>query len=211
MKEQPSPTGTRCPECGQGQLLSLSRTEDFDFDLGDETVNVHAENVPVQKCDKCGEVMSGPAAAKVRHEALCHAVGLLTPSEIRALRDNFGWSQQYLADLTDFGVATVSRWERGRLLQNRSADKVLQALRDCPAFREYLERLLALKSGKEEAVEREKPPQLAAYCDATLSMEGAEQLVRMSEDASCLVHAGEDLPIADKAALLRKAASLQRS
>jgi putative zinc finger/helix-turn-helix YgiT family protein len=150
MKEQLPATGTKCPECGQGQLIPFIRTEEFDFDLGDETVKVRAENVPVQKCDKCGEVMSGPAAAKVRHEAICRAAGLLTPSEIKGIREKFGWSQQHLADLTDIGIATVSRWERGRLLQNRSNNKILQAIRDCPSFREYLEGLLAAKMKKQE-------------------------------------------------------------
>jgi DNA-binding transcriptional regulator YiaG len=93
--------------------------------------------------------MSGPAAAKVRHEALCRATGLLTPAEIKAIREQFGWSQEHLADLTDFGVATISRWERGRLLQNRSNNKFLQAIRDCSPFREYLEGLLAPKTGNE--------------------------------------------------------------
>jgi putative zinc finger/helix-turn-helix YgiT family protein len=150
MKEQLLPTGTKCPECGQGQLLAFSRTEEFDFDLGDETVKVRAENVPVEKCDKCGAVMSGPAAARVRHEAVCRAAGLLTPSEIKAIREQFGWSQKELADLTGCGVATVSRWERGRLLQNRSSNKVLQAIRDCPPFREYLEELLAPRAREPE-------------------------------------------------------------
>ena len=50
----------------------------------------------------------------------------------------------------------------------------------------------------------EQLPSLAAYRDDTLSTEAAEELVRMSEDASLPTHAGEDLPRADKAALLRK-------
>jgi putative zinc finger/helix-turn-helix YgiT family protein len=147
-------TGPRCPECGQGQLIALTRTEQFDFDLGDETVKVRAENVPVQQCDKCGEVISGPVAATMRHEAICRAAGLLTPAEIKGIREKFGWSQQNLADLAGFGVATVSRWERGRLLQNRSSNKTLLALRDCPPFRKYLEGARAgkLDMGKVAAV-----------------------------------------------------------
>src|ERR1700682_2903552 len=120
--------GPKCPECERGQLLPFTRDEEFDYDLGEETIKVIARDVPVERCDACGMIASGPAAAKVRHEAVWRAVGLMTPSEITAFRDQFGWSQQYLADLTDFGVATVSRWERGRLLQNRSANKVLQAI-----------------------------------------------------------------------------------
>lgn len=151
MKEQALATGVKCPECGQGQLLSFHQDEEFDFDLGNETVKVHAENVPVEKCDTCGEEMSGPAAAKVRHEAICRAADLLPPSEIKAVRESFGWSQQYLADLTGLGIATVSRLERGRHLQNRANNNVLLALRDCPAFREYLERLLTSKTAKPES------------------------------------------------------------
>ncbi len=64
---------------------------------------------------------------------------------------------------------------------------------------------------KEEAVEHEKLPLLAAYRDTTLSVEAAEQLVRMSEDASYPAYTGEDLPAADETALLRKAAQLQTS
>lgn len=154
--------GAKCPECGKGRLVAFARTEEFDFNLGDETVKVRVENVPVEKCDSCGEVMSGPAAAKVRHEAICRAAGFLTPSEIKGLREQFGWSQQDLADLTNFGVATVSRWERGRLLQNRSNNKVLVAIRDCPPFREYLEGLLASNAAKHErGTESESGPPTA--------------------------------------------------
>jgi DNA-binding transcriptional regulator YiaG len=70
---------------------------------------------------------------------ICRAAGLLTPAEIKGIREKFGWSQQNLADLAAFGVATVSRWEPGRLLQNKSSNKSLLALRDCPPFRKYLE------------------------------------------------------------------------
>ncbi len=143
-------TGPKCPECEGGRLVPFTRDEELDYDLGDETIKVLAREVPVERCDSCGMIASGPAAAKVRHEALCRAAGLLTPSEIKGLRDKFGWSQQDLADLTDFGIATVSRWERGRLLPNRSNNKVVQAIRDCPPFREYLERLLAAKTRKQE-------------------------------------------------------------
>ncbi len=143
-------TGPKCLECERGRLVPFTRDEELDYDLGEETIKVITRDVPVERCDSCGMIASGPAAAKVRHEALCRAAGLLTPSEIKGLRERFGWSQQYLADLTDFGVATISRWERGRLLPNRSNNKVLQAIRDCPPFREYLDGLLAAKSRKQE-------------------------------------------------------------
>lgn len=63
-----------CPECACGRLVAFVRNEEFDFDLGSDTVKVRAENVPVKKCDFCGVVMSGPAAATVRQAAVCRAV-----------------------------------------------------------------------------------------------------------------------------------------
>jgi len=63
---------------------------------------------------------------------------------------------------------------------------------------------------KEEAMNTKELPLLAAYCDDKLSMEAAEQLVHMAEDTSIPVHAGEDLPKADRAALLRKAGLPQK-
>ena len=63
---------------------------------------------------------------------------------------------------------------------------------------------------KEGAIPDEQLPLLAAYRDDRLSTEAAEELVRLSEDASIPAHTGEDLPRADKAALLRKARVTQR-
>lgn len=45
---------------------------------------------------------------------------------------------------------------------------------------------------------------LVAYRDDQLSVEAAEQLVRLSEDLTIQGQTGEELPMADKAALLRK-------
>jgi putative zinc finger/helix-turn-helix YgiT family protein len=145
MTAHPS-VGPKCPECENGHLVSFTRDEEFEYDLGDETIKVTARDVPVERCDSCGMIASGPDAAKLRHEAVCRASELLTPSEIKAIRETFGWSQQHLADLTGLGIATISRCERGRLLQNRSTNKVLQAIRDCAPFREYLEELLASRT-----------------------------------------------------------------
>jgi putative zinc finger/helix-turn-helix YgiT family protein len=145
----PESTSEMCPECHKGQLVSHSRTEEFDFDLGDKKIRVCAENVPYQVCDNCKEEMVGSEAVRIRHDAICRAAGYLSPAEYREVRESFGWSQQYLADLTGYGVATVSRAERGRLLPNLSYDITLRAIRDCPAYRANLERLLASRAQRQ--------------------------------------------------------------
>src|SRR6266404_3364146 len=46
---------------------------------------------------------------------------------------------------------------------------------------------------EEEAVNEERIPLLVAYADAALSIEAAEELVRLSEDATIAIAVGEDL------------------
>jgi hypothetical protein len=64
---------------------------------------------------------------------------------------------------------------------------------------------------KEEVMKKKKLPLLIAHRDRTLSVEAAEQLVRMSEDQSLPVHEGRDLPTANRAALLKKAARKKKA
>jgi hypothetical protein len=47
---------------------------------------------------------------------------------------------------------------------------------------------------------------LPAFWDDNLSVAAAKELVQLAKDASVPVHSGADLPLADKAALLKKAA-----
>jgi putative zinc finger/helix-turn-helix YgiT family protein len=118
----------RCPTCGRGHMWPETITEQFDYEADGERVKVTAEGVPVRTCDnpECRERLSGPEAARIRHEAICRALGLLTPSEIQAIRERLGPSREKFARLTGIGTATLSRWERGRLLQNRAMDNLLR-------------------------------------------------------------------------------------
>ena len=36
MAEDVTPNGLKCPECGKGELVTQTRTEEFDFDFGEE-------------------------------------------------------------------------------------------------------------------------------------------------------------------------------
>lgn len=90
--------------------------------------HIKAKSVPVMVCSDCGETFYGPAAEQAHHRSICQALGLLSPDEIRAIRDRFGESQEAFAQRTGIGVATLSRWERGRLIQTRALDNYLRLL-----------------------------------------------------------------------------------
>jgi putative zinc finger/helix-turn-helix YgiT family protein len=130
-----------CPACGRQPLERRYIRDEFDYGPETERVRVVAEAVPVLACPACGEIFYGPEAEQAHHRAICKALGLLTPEQIRGVRERLGLSQGEFARLTGIGVATLSRWEQGRLMQTRSLDRYLRLLDAIPAAVRVLERL----------------------------------------------------------------------
>jgi putative zinc finger/helix-turn-helix YgiT family protein len=87
------------------------------------------------RCATCGHeqrtIEQRDAAERLALAQLREAHGLLTPREIRQLREALGLTSAQLADVcygTPRGI--VAGWEKGRYLQNREADALLRSLRD---------------------------------------------------------------------------------
>ena len=118
-----------CPNCGHTPLREETVVDRFEYRPdGEEPVTIEVRDVPVEVCPKCGEKYFGPAAARVQHAAVCRTLGLLTPEEIQTIRERFGPTQAEFARLTGIAEATISRWERGRILPNRAMDRYLRLL-----------------------------------------------------------------------------------
>jgi putative zinc finger/helix-turn-helix YgiT family protein len=64
--------------------------------------------------------------------------GLLSPEEIRQYRTALGLKQQELADLLGVAVSTLSRWETGAQIQQRSLDRFLRSFFKLPELRRSL-------------------------------------------------------------------------
>ena len=133
-------TNETCPACGVGHLVAERTTSSFDYEHEGATLKIHVEDVPVRRCTRCTEVFSGPEASRLEHDAICRAVGMLTPTEIRRVRERFSASQADFSCLTGIGEATLSRWERGRLIQNKAMDLYLRLLESDPENVERLRR-----------------------------------------------------------------------
>jgi putative zinc finger/helix-turn-helix YgiT family protein len=91
------------------------------------------------RCEKCGHeqrtIEQRDAAEKSAIEQIRAKHELLTPREIRQLREELGLTSAQLADVcygTPRGI--VAGWEKGRYLQNREADALLRSLRDPEVF-----------------------------------------------------------------------------
>ncbi len=106
------------------------------------------------RCEKCGHeqrtIEQRDAAEKSATEQIRAANGLLSPKEIRQLREELGLTSAQLADVcygTPRGI--VAGWEKGRYLQNRDADALLRSLRDPEVFEYRVGRAGVVPAGRE--------------------------------------------------------------
>jgi putative zinc finger/helix-turn-helix YgiT family protein len=130
-----------CPNCGEESLHSTFTDETFEHEAEDaKTLTVHAKDVPIEACRHCGKIFVNKDSLRVRHEHVCKTLGLLTPAEIKAIRQRHRLSQAEFAEITGLSEASISRWERGRLLQNRGHNTYLRNLKKDPELVEKLRR-----------------------------------------------------------------------
>ena len=87
------------------------------------------------ECDHCGDaqytVEQRDQAEQRAVESIRTTYGLMTPREIRRLRESLGLTPEQFGHLlygTPRGV--VEGWERGRYLQNQDADALMRSLTD---------------------------------------------------------------------------------
>ena len=137
---------TRCDVCGAISVQTELIRDPFIYGSGADAVELTAD-VRVHTCSACGDSYTDDEADVVYDEAVCRHLGILTPAEIRAMREGYGLTRAEFAQLTGFGKATLGRWERGEVTQNRSADRYLRLLHD----RDVMRRLRALEEPMDSA------------------------------------------------------------
>jgi putative zinc finger/helix-turn-helix YgiT family protein len=117
----------KCTECGSSKLTISQEECRFPYGKGTEAVELSAV-VEVEKCGDCGFSCMGPAAERACHEAICAHLGVMNPSQIKGLREYHGLKQAEFSKITGLGEATLSRWERGIVIQNKAYDHYLYLL-----------------------------------------------------------------------------------
>lgn len=127
-----------CVNCGKEvKTRVIKKTEEFI--VYGEPIEIEA-NVLV--CEKCGNELFDE---KLDEESLQKAYSayrekhkLLSPEEIKAIREQYGLSQRSFAKLLNWGDKTIFRYENGSL-QDKVHDSFLKFLRNPENMKEYLE------------------------------------------------------------------------
>ena len=120
--------------CGTPGVKTELVRDPFIYGAGDDAVELVVE-IRVHTCARCEMSFTSEDAEIKEHDAVCQHLGLLTPAEILGVRERYGMSRAAFAHCTGLGEATLARWERGEVIQNKANDRYLRLLRDPDIFR----------------------------------------------------------------------------
>ena len=110
-------------------------------------IPIRLESVEMYDCAACGEgVFTPEQAAEVSRRVKSAAreqLNLLSPESIVDIRKRCNLSQEELERLFGLGQKVVVRWEKGRVLQSKTADVLLRLLDRNPAIIEEMRQIHA--------------------------------------------------------------------
>ena len=138
-----------CVQCGAPGVTTMRHQDSFSYGLGADAVKLRT-TIPVRCCGACGFEFVDDEGMLIRHEAVCEHLGVLGPTEVRAIRERYGLTRETFARITGLEEATLDKWENGAEIQGRADDNYLRLLE----FPENLERLRGFKDSRESRVVR---------------------------------------------------------
>lgn len=117
-----------CPLCGSNTLEQ--KGGQFRFDPPDNIPGgtIVIEGATWEACAACGEQILPDELSKAIDAERYRRLGLLTPAEIKKVREKTGLSAVDMAQLLGVGDKTYTRWETGRSLQNKSNDTLIRLI-----------------------------------------------------------------------------------
>lgn len=117
-----------CPLCESKSVDTFQHSDSFEYGSGDAAVTLRVV-LPVRRCKVCDFEFVDHEGEQLQHEAVCRHLGVLTPAEVREVRERYGMTRAAFAEVTGLGEATLGRWETGALIQNRANDTYLRLVR----------------------------------------------------------------------------------
>lgn len=119
----------KCGKCRQRTVALAAVPYAVQIDHDGRKYHVDLPDLVVPKCANCGEIFIDEAADQKISDAFRLQAGLLTPKQIRAGRQDFlGLTQQQFADMLGVAVSTLSRWENGVQIQQKSLDRFMRVV-----------------------------------------------------------------------------------
>ena len=115
-----------CPICGAAALIAKSGEFRFEPPANIPGGIIVIPNSKWEECQTCGEAILPPELLENLDRQRYIRLGLLRPSEIKAIREKAGLTQAQISRILGFGEKSYTRWESGKLLQNKSSDNLIR-------------------------------------------------------------------------------------
>lgn len=134
-------TTLTCEICGRNTSRLVARP----FDSVYNQMPIRLEAVEMYECDRCGESVFTPEQAREVDRqvklAARQRLNLLHPEAIVGIRKRCNLTQEEMEQLFGLGQKVVIRWEKGRVMQSKTADVLLRLLDRNPAIIDELRQI----------------------------------------------------------------------
>lgn len=114
-----------CPQCDSEEVATNWVDDVITWGSGDLESRIPV-SVPVRMCSVCDLQYMDEHGERLRHEAICRHLGVLSPAEIRSIRRGHGMSRSAFAHATGLDEAAIRRWESGIAVQSHDDDRRLR-------------------------------------------------------------------------------------
>ena len=128
-----------CARCGAEAVDTVEHRHTFRYGAGESAADLTVD-LPVRRCRTCGFEFLDRESERIKLEAICDHLGVLSPSGIRGIREGYGMTQAEFAEVTGLGTATLVRWENGSMNHTRAYDRYIRLL-ESPEVMRRLRRL----------------------------------------------------------------------
>ncbi|MFN3202946.1 MAG: type II toxin-antitoxin system MqsA family antitoxin [Bradymonadia bacterium] len=142
-----------CPACGVVGMIREARPDAVEYAHNDK---IHTRNImqPAWWCDTCGEaVLEGEDIAyseDVWKSLKADVHGVLSPTQVKAIREGLGISQRRAGLLLGGGEKAFAKYERGSVLPSQAMSGLLLLLEGHP---ERLRELEGLRTNQHSAAD----------------------------------------------------------
>ncbi len=128
----------KCSNCREKAVREAVVDHSVEVEHDGRAYTVTVKRLKTPKCTNCGLVCPDSETQAAITLAFLVQARLLTGEQIRRDRERLGLTQKQLASAIGIAEATVSRWETGAQIQQRSLDNLLRIFFTFPDVRQAL-------------------------------------------------------------------------
>jgi putative zinc finger/helix-turn-helix YgiT family protein len=128
----------KCRKCGQAAVRPAVVSYPAKMEHDGRVYEFTVRGLRAPRCENCREVFPDAQANRQISQTFRREAKLLRPEQILRYREALDLTQKELANALGIAEATVSRWETGAQIQQRSLDNLLRIFFGFPDLRRLL-------------------------------------------------------------------------